>query len=129
MANEEVTTMTTEIAKEVMDPEIETETDTHQVPGGDIIPTVTPRTLKMTATDVDTMIVIVIDLGNMMIEKGTERGVEGIAMRDHGLGHPRLRERGMWIGWQDQIDLGRGNGTEKEGIDGLHHLVGASLLF
>ena len=125
MANEEVTTTTTEIAKGVMDPEIETEIDMHQVPGEDIIPTVKPRTQRKTATDVDAMIVNVIDPADMMTMTG--RGAEGIVMRDQGVGHLKSSERGM--GWQDQIDLGRGNGTEKEGIDGLHHLVGASLLF
>ena len=124
MANEGVTTTTTEIAKGVMDPEIETETDTHQVPGGDIILTVT-RIQRTTATDVDAMIVNVIEPVDMMIKKGIGRGVEGIVMRDQVVGHLKSSERGM--GWQDQIDLGRENGTEKQGVDGLHHLVGASL--
>jgi hypothetical protein len=115
--------MKTVIVKEVMDPE--TETDMHRVQEEDIIPTVKPRIQRTTATDVDAMIANVIDLGNMMIERGIGSGVEGIAMRDQGVGHPKLSGRGM--GWQDQIDLGRENVNEREGIDGLHHLVGASL--
>jgi hypothetical protein len=127
VANEGATTMTTEIAKEVMDPE--TETDMHQVPGGDIIPTVKPRIQRKTATDVDAMIANVIDLGNMMIETGIGRGAEGIVMRDQGVGHLKSSGSGRGMGWQDQIDLGRGNVSEKREVDGLHHLVDASLLF
>jgi hypothetical protein len=127
VANEEATTMTTEIAKEVMDPE--TETDMHQVPGGDITPIAKPRIQRKTATDVDAMIANVIDLGNMMIETGIGRGVEGIVMRDQGVGHLNLSGRRRGMGWQDQIDLGRENVNEKEGIDGLYRLVDASLLF
>jgi hypothetical protein len=118
--SEEVTTTTTVIAKEVMDPE--TETDTLPVQEEDIIPTVNPRTRRTTATDVDAMIVI--DPVDMMTRTG--RGVGGIVMRDQGVGHPKPSGRGRGMGWQDQTDRGRGNVSGKAGIDGLHHLVDAS---
>jgi hypothetical protein len=125
VASEEVTITTTVIAKEVMDPG--TETDMHRAQEEDIIPIVKPRIQRKTTTDVDAMIVS----GPVDTTIGTRRGIgsgaEGIVMRDHGVGHPRLRGRGK--GWRDQIDLGRGNVNEREGIDGLHHLVDASTLF
>lgn len=125
MANEGVTTTTTAIAKEVMDPEIET--DMHQVPGGDIIPTVKTRDPRMTATDVDAMIVNVIDPVDMMTRTGREieRGVEVIVMRGQGVGHLKSSGRGRGMGWQDQTDRGNARGTVKgKGEeDGLHHLA------
>jgi hypothetical protein len=127
VANEEVTTMTTVIAKEVMDRE--TKTDMHHAQGGDIIPTVKLRIQRTTATDVDAMNVNVIDLGNMMIERGIGRGAADTVMRDQGVGHLKSSGSGRGMGWQDQIDLGRERVNEREGIDGLHHLVDASPLF
>ena len=121
--------MTTEIAKEVMDPE--TETDMHQAQGGDIIPTVKTRDRRTAATDVDATIVNVIDLVDMMTRTGREieRGAAGTVMRDQGVGHLKSSGSGRGMGWQDQIDLGRGNVSEKREVDGLHHLVDASPLF
>jgi hypothetical protein len=120
-----ITTMTTEIAKEVMDPE--TKTDTLRAQEEGIIPIAKPRIQRKTATDADAMIVI--DLVDMMTERGIGRGAEGIVKTDQGVEHLKLSGRGRGMGWQDQIDLGRGNVNEKEGIDGLHHLVDASPLF
>jgi hypothetical protein len=123
VANEGATTITTEIAKEVMDPETETEIDTLPVQKEGIIPTVKPRIQRKTATDVDAMIVN--DPVDTTIRTGREirRGAAGVVMRDHGVGHPRLRARGT--GWQDQIDQGNVRGTVKgKGEeDGLHHLA------
>jgi hypothetical protein len=127
VASEEVTTMTTVIAKEVMDPEIETETetDTLRVQEEDIIPTVKPRIRRKTATDVDAMNVI--DPVDTTIVRGTEigSGAESIVMRDQGVGHPKSSGSGRGIWWQDQIDRGNVRGTVKgKGEeDGLHHLV------
>jgi hypothetical protein len=85
--------MTTEIAKEVMDPE--TETDMHQVPGGDITPIAKPRIQRKTATDVDAMIVNDPVDTTIRTEREIGRGAADTVMRDHGVGHPRLRGTGI----------------------------------